>query len=1200
MQDNRQQTIEFKFTGLDQDSDQRLMAPGDSRYRLNCINDSTDDGLLGDIQNIKGNTLYSHTPPTGKTFCIGSCKDIENNAIIYFNYNVNGFHQIRRFFPDTGVDQLILEDPLLNFQENQRIYGANVINGLLYWTDGWFESYEYDINNLLQFNPPRKINIEKARTGGYTPLTFEDLDRIKYQPNTPATLRYIYDPAQIENYLYGKMVQVTYRYIFDDKEVSTWATLSQVLLPIYSYKNNNPFELFENTVGVTLQSGSEIVTEIEIAVRGAIQNVDGAQSYFIISRLNKAELSIPDNSSYEFIYNGLAYKENLPSVDFLRPFDYVPQISKCQDIVGGRITDADIVEDYDNVDTIATGEYIRYDKTLSIRTTSPDVISPLNPNNIPWGTSVDNQYPIPTFKQLGLYQYGFVYYDRAGRSGVVNTKDEYLLLAPSIDQDIANPMAGMLGDPLKMRLSIDSAPPSWATHWAPVITKDLRYIKKKQFVVTTQEFDVVAGNIKLPPEVNYSLDDGDYIRLISGTKSQEDGSGPVGLLSFFNSVSNAGIFSHNEMLSQDFNLPFTDSISTMYTQAVCGFNYKIQDFVAGNIKISPEDAIDMQNYVAHAAAFAVTDPLQNVPFSHEIAWSQHWFILEIYNVNRDTTENKVFFEIGEKFEIGNPNLAARYHKAPFQDQVIGSLPAIVDVYGFDCYLRRKKSVLDNKIIFLQNIIFTPLYGKSDIYTVASGAYISFIETYLPAFNGADLNNINIIMYDSVNNFSSQVNYLPFTLFQNNQYSYLKQNGGSFVPNLPNNTFIDFWGIFFRANQTVYPWIECDDFSDDYPSTTYNDGRVNSNLEILGRKQYISRIRWSGKLFENTLINELSTVLAVSYVNLSEKYNNIHKIREVGDTLKVRQKNKLTSFYIDKEMLNVNKGSDNVGQSDEFLSAPNIYEEFYGTSSPGSDSQAIRTGYFLDLLNGVVIRDAGNKPLPISGDDDNAQDPFKMAKYFRDLCKAIRTAGEENFSIISCWDEFSSLYTFTVEDLRETPLLSQTIVFHEPTNRWKSFMSYVPEWYETLGKSMVAFKAGQPYLHYTNALRNNFFGVQYGQEIRVVANIGRNTIKVFQNLDVYSNIAWEIPTINIPATANYPNGMLSSIPAARFVAKEGVWHAPFLRDKNDPKYSNSAIIALLNGRRLRGETIELVMTNPETGLVYFKALNIYVTPSEETI
>src|SRR3990167_3992161 len=178
MQDNRQQTIEFKFTGLDQDSDQRLMAPGDSRYRLNCINDSTDDGLLGDIQNIKGNTLYSHTPPTGKTFCIGSCKDIENNAIIYLNYNVNGFHQIRRFFPDTGVDQLILEDPLLNFQENQRIYGANVINGLLYWTDGWFESYEYDINNLLQFNPPRKINIEKARTGGYTPLTFEDLDRI--------------------------------------------------------------------------------------------------------------------------------------------------------------------------------------------------------------------------------------------------------------------------------------------------------------------------------------------------------------------------------------------------------------------------------------------------------------------------------------------------------------------------------------------------------------------------------------------------------------------------------------------------------------------------------------------------------------------------------------------------------------------------------------------------------------------------------------------------------------------------------------------------------------------------------------------------------------------------------------------------------------------------------------------------------------
>jgi hypothetical protein len=161
------------------------------------------------------------------------------------------------------------------------------------------------------------------------------------------------------------------------------------------------------------------------------------------------------------------------------------------------------------------------------------------------------------------------------------------------------------------------------------------------------------------------------------------------------------------------------------------------------------------------------------------------------------------------------------------------------------------------------------------------------------------------------------------------------------------------------------------------------------------------------------------------------------------------------------------------------------------------------------------------------------------------------------------------------------------------------MSYIPEWYETMGQFLVSFKNAQPYLHYTNPTRNNFFGTQYGQEIRVTANIARNTVKIFNNLDVYSNIAWEIPTINIPSTPNSPNGMLSALPAARFKAKEGIWHASFLRDKNDPKYP-IAPLALINGRRLRGETIELVMTNTSTSLVYLRALNIYINPSELTL
>jgi hypothetical protein len=1176
MQDNRQQTIEFKYTGLDQDSDQRLMNPGDSRYRLNCINDSTDDGLLGDIQNIKGNAIYPYDAPAGTNKVIGSCKDTQNNAIVFFVYNSNGDHQIRRFYPDTLANELILQSEELNFQANFRIYHANIINGLLYWTDGWFEDFEYGSNNKLNYNPPRKINIQKAIDGdpGYSPITFETLDRIKYQPPTTASLRYIYDAANAINYVYGKLYQVTYRYICDDKEVTTWASLSKALLPVYNYKDNNVFELLENTLGITLWTGSEIVTDIEIALR--IND-----SYFIISRLNKAEAGIGSNTLYEYNYNGIGYKENLLAEDFLRPFDYVPQISQTQDIVGGRITDGNVTENYDNLDLDMEFEFIRYDKTTDIRSTSPDIINTADPNTFPWGTGINTmQYPLCTFKSEGVYQPCIIYKDRAKRSGVAQTKEEYILLSPSYNVGLF-PLNGMLLDPLKLRYTINHEPPVWAKYYSFGLTKELSYIKKQQILLTARNFNLRDGKIKLPLQTGYTFTEGDKIKLISVMTPQ----------------SNApdDLYTYADQIADYFYLPFSNSNNYTVDQQVSTFNYKVDEYDPATFEIvlTKGDAADMKNYIQGEI---VPDPTKVSAFPY---YSNYYYLIEIYNNNRDTTENKVFYEVGEDFEIGNAYTPSRYHKCSVQNQVNGGQPAIGEVYGFDAYLRRKKTLLNDQSILLD--IFTPAYF---VHTSSVDNTIAFPTAWLQAFNNS---NLDINGDYSGTALITNTQFLGYVGFGQPEEDLLtntiiiSQISGSWTPLPPANTYPTY--ISFFGTQEIYPWLEDEAFADDYPSTVYNDGRVNSNLETLGRKNYISRLRWSGPLFENTLTNELSTVFEGSYKDLSETYNEISRIRQVGDTLRVRQKNKMSSFYIDKNMLNVNEGVANVGQSADFLSTPNLYDEYYGSSTPGSDSISTRTTYFMDLLHGLIIRDAGNKPIPISGDDDNPNDQFKMAKFFRDLCKNIRAVGEDSFNIISCWDEFSSLYTLTVQDLRTVfntiPDQSMTIVFHEPTNRWKSFMSYIPEWYETMGQFLVSFKNAQPYLHYTNPTRNNFFGTQYGQEIRVTANIARNTVKIFNNLDVYSNIAWEIPTINIPSTPNSPNGMLSALPAARFKAKEGVWHASFLRDKNDPKYP-IAPLALINGRRLRGETIELVMTNTSTSLVYLRALNIYINPSELTL
>ena len=509
MQDNRQQTIEFKYTGLDQDSDQRLMNPGDSRYRLNCINDSTDDGLLGDIQNIKGNAIYPYDAPAGTNKVIGSCKDTQNNAILFFVYNSNGDHQIRRFYPDTLANELILQSEELNFQANFRIYHANIINGLLYWTDGWFEDFEYGSNNKLNYNPPRKINIQKAIDGdpGYSPITFETLDRIKYPPIYAPRLRYSYDATNPYNYVYGRLYQATSRFTYDDKEQSTWSTLSKVLLPAYTYVSNSSLQNIENNIEIEVDTGSEIVTEIEIALR--IND-----SYFIISKLNKAELGIPSNTTYTYTYDGIAYKENLLAEDFLRPFDYVPQISKAQDIVGGRITDGNVTKNYDNVDVLLDIQFERYKKQDYVRETSLGDSSGYTTYGVPWGQGENAQYPLCTFKSDGVYQVGLVYKDRAKRSGVVNTKDEFIALTPQYDIGLF-PTNGMLMDPLKMICSINNQPPIWAKYYQIVLSKELSYKKKTMFTISAQNYSAEKGTFELPIDLGYTFDDGDRIRLVA-------------------------------------------------------------------------------------------------------------------------------------------------------------------------------------------------------------------------------------------------------------------------------------------------------------------------------------------------------------------------------------------------------------------------------------------------------------------------------------------------------------------------------------------------------------------------------------------------------------------------------------------------------------------------------------------------------------
>lgn len=87
---------------------------------------------------------------------------------------------IHKYNPTTNITTLLVRGSFLNFNQNFKIYGINLLDDLLFWTDNR--------------NQPRKINVELANpTSLITPVHYVNEDQIsvaKYYPyETPLVLQ---------------------------------------------------------------------------------------------------------------------------------------------------------------------------------------------------------------------------------------------------------------------------------------------------------------------------------------------------------------------------------------------------------------------------------------------------------------------------------------------------------------------------------------------------------------------------------------------------------------------------------------------------------------------------------------------------------------------------------------------------------------------------------------------------------------------------------------------------------------------------------------------------------------------------------------------------------------------------------------------------------------------------------------------------
>lgn len=1203
-----QQEIDFRGTGLDTDSDIRVMAPGDSDYRLNTILDTSNDNSLGNAQNDWGFREETFTPPPGLNVTIGTCKDPKNNAIIRFNWNSLGQHQIIRWFANTNVTQLILQSPVLNFQKNYKITHANVVQDILTWTDNYVA-----VGNPFIYNGPREISIEKAilftlgLPGGYTVIDVQTISAIKYPPTKSPSAVYNSIAGQ-QGLFTGKYLQFFYRYIYENNAKSVFSPWSELLISQNEDANGNITFGVDNQIAVTVNTGHETVGRIEL---GSKIN----EGFYIIEVIDKDLLGLASNVPYTYLYNGDRIEYALDPTEVFKIQDFVPQVVACQEVVLNNVlTYGNFIEGYET-------PVAELKATVLMKKATPTAPVFLNPD---FGDLI--KYRALSLKRLGIYRTGVIYMDEQGRCAPVSSPNTAQVQIPwwqdpnTLSQyfDPADRWIESLNQKPYIEWDLqNTTPPEWAYSYIIVCTKDIRDLEK---TITFVQWAAALGGeegvyqdkkntLLIPSTAGYSFEDGDRIRLVAQYTQNTD----LGLTSNLNAppLFSGGLY--------------PQKVVATYTSPNL-YDFQIQSFNVATSRIE------------------IAGEVIGIDPTITLVW-------EIYNPSRKTTSSEIFYGVGQEFPITNPGQLSRSHS---------QLTGIIE--GIDVYHRWKKIVwkpqrvkfrvdqlaippggFPNATCVLKNtnLVTTTIFKRA--VSTLTGAVLDHLnetktsavtkgfkdEKYGTSFNGS-WSTFNMFFGSSlapnaglISN-STMINVLSGNIGFQNAEKILESlfNAANYVSlaNTPQTTLAgNPNGVMDGSNEVTIEfdtnnnpntgeeetefdiYILCEDhsISDFYPSNFDSTGKGYVEDPLAVRKRYPANLRHGGRLFQETQINNLFSFDYKDFAYVQERDNEITRLRNVGFMLKIRQRNKNNSMYIGRvEYQQAADGVDLVA-TDKIFGTINPAEEFYGSYHAGADVKSNRNTYFFDVTNGQVLRDSVNGMIAISGNKESADDQFRMKKFFYELAKKIRE-NEGRYEVIGNWDEFIECYVLTVKDLkaREDDNDSVTLVFHEPTNRWKSFMSYVPEWYENIGNTTVSFKDGKLWQHYADENnRGTYYGVPYKQEFAVICNIGYNTKKVFTNIDLDSNVAWDCD-ITIPPNSTYPNGMKSRIKKGKFVSREGKFSATFAKDMLTPGQP-SQDLALINGRELRGEAIRVLLSNDERTFVYLRQCIIYLTASELT-
>jgi len=191
-----------------------------------------------------------------------------------------------------------------------------------------------------------------------------------------------------------------------------------------------------------------------------------------------------------------------------------------------------------------------------------------------------------------------------------------------------------------------------------------------------------------------------------------------------------------------------------------------------------------------------------------------------------------------------------------------------------------------------------------------------------------------------------------------------------------------------------------------------------------------------------------------------------------------------------------------------------------------------------------------------------------------------------------------VYTFTGGQPAVNDIPGVTIAYNKQKQGWTSYYSFVPEYFGRVRDAVVSFVNGQLWHHDINPLAKNFYGVQYTRNLTFVSNKDFPKVKQYKAIQVNGIGENDCPSIVIQPYQGVPTGMQSSLSKRFFQTLEGLQYAHFQKDRLSPGFGGNQIQALVNGRDLKGQTIEVTLQNNDNAqssifsadIVYFYSEN----------